>query len=92
VTRSGSKAIDGAPRCVLCDEPAGEGSKSFSLTPEAREYFTRAYPDPGLEAVLFRNVICARCQTLPPEERQNLAQRAIARKLKTYRDFIRGQI
>ena len=92
VTRSGSIAVDGETRCVLCDEPAGEGSKSFSLTPEAREWFTRAYPDADPEAVLFRNVICARCQTLPPEERQNLAQRAIARETKSYRDFIRGQI
>ena len=84
--------MDGEPRCVLCDEPAGEGSKSFSLTPEAREWFSRAHPDADPEAVLLRDVICARCQTLPPEERQTLAQRAIARELKFYRDFIQGQI
>ena len=92
VTGSGSNVTDREPRCVLCNEPAGEGSKSFSLTPEAREWFTRTYPDADPEAVLFRNVICAKCLTLPPEERQNRAQRAIARELKSYRDFIRGQI
>ncbi len=92
VTGAGNEAMDGEPHCVFCDEPAGEGRKSFSLTPEAREWFTRTYPNADPEAVLFRNVICARCQTLPPEERQNLAQRAIMRELKSYRDFIRDQI
>jgi hypothetical protein len=92
VPRSGSEAMDGEPRCVLCDEPAGEGSKSFSLTPEARKMFRRAYPDADPESVLSRNVICTRCQRLSPEERQNLAQRAVARELKSYKDFIRGLI
>ena len=92
VRRAGSESMDVEPRCVLCDEPAGEGSKPFSLTPEALELFARAYPNADTEAALFRNVICARCQSLPPEERQNLAQRAIARELKSYRDFIRGLI
>lgn len=73
VTESESEAMDGESRCVLCDEPAGEGSKSFSLTPEARERFGFAYPDADPEAVLSRNVICAKCQTLSQEERQKLA-------------------
>jgi hypothetical protein len=92
VTRSGSEAVEGETRCVLCDAPAGEGSQSFSLTPESREWFLRVYPDADPEAVLLRSAICAKCQTLPPLERQDLAQRAIARELRSYRDFIRGQI
>ena len=92
VTKSEREAMDGESRCALCDEPVGEGSKSFSLTPEASERFGLAYPDADPEAVLSRNVICARCQTLSQEERQKLAQRAIARELKSYRDFIRDQI
>ena len=81
VARSGSEAMDGEPRCVLCYEPAGEGSKSFGLTPEAREMFRSAYPYDDPESILSRNVICSRCQTLSPEERQNLLQMAIAREL-----------
>jgi hypothetical protein len=92
VTKSESEAIDGESRCVLCDEPAGEGSKSFSLTPEAREHFRFSYPDADPEAVLSQSLICAKCQTLSQEERQKLAKMAIARELKTYRDFIRDQI
>ena len=91
-TKSGSEDMGREPRCVLCNDPAGEGSKPFSLTPEAREHFMRAYPDADPEAVLVRNVICARCQTLSQEERRILAQRAIERELKSYRDFIRDQI
>jgi hypothetical protein len=91
-TKSESEAMDGELRCVLCDAPAGEGSKSFSLTPEARERFRIAYPDADPEAVLVRNVICARCQTLSQQERQKLVQRAIERELKCYRDFIRNQV
>jgi hypothetical protein len=91
-TESESEAMDGEPRCVLCNEPAGEGSKSFSLTTEAKERFWSAYPDADPEAVLSHNVICAKCQTLSQEDRQKLAQRAIARELKSYRDFVRDQI
>lgn len=91
-TESESEAMDGESRCLLCNEPAGEGSKSFSLTPEAKERFESAYPDADPEAVLSRNVICAKCQALSQEERQKLAQRAIARELKSYRDFVRDQI
>jgi len=91
-TKSGSEDMGGELRCLLCNEPAGEGSKPFSLTPEAREAFMRAYPGADPEAVLVRNVICARCQTLSQEERQKLVQRAIERELKSYRDFIRDQI
>jgi hypothetical protein len=90
--KSGTQDMGGEPRCVLCNEPAEVGSKSFDLTPEARERFMRAYPDADPEAVLVRNVICARCQTLSQEERQKMAQRAIERELKSYRDFIRDQI
>ena len=91
-TESESEGINGESRCVLCYEPAGEGSKSFSLTPEAKERFRSAYPDADLEDVLSRNVICAKCQALPQEERQKLAHRAIVRELKSYRDFVRDQI
>lgn len=92
VTKSESESMDGESRCVLCDEPAGEGSKSFSVTPEARERLGITYPDADSEAVLSQNVICAKCQTLSQEERQKLAQRAIVRELKSYRDFTRDQI
>ena len=92
LAKSESESIDVESRCVLCDEPAGEGNKSFSLSPEVRERFSLTYPDADPEAVLSRNVICARCRRLSQEERQKLAQRAIARELKSYRDFIRDQI
>ena len=84
--------MDGEPRCILCGAPAGEGSKRFNLTPEAKEQFSRAYPYADPETVLLRNVICAKCQMLPPEERRNLAQKAVARELKSCRNLIRGQI
>jgi len=82
--KSGSKATDEGPRCVLCNELAGEGNKSFSLTAEAQELFMRMYPDSDSESILLQNVICAKCQKLPQEERQRLAQRAIARELKSF--------
>lgn len=92
VTEPEDKAAGREARCVLCDEPAGEGSKSFTLTPEARQLLIREYSDEDPETVLLRYVICARCQTLPLEERQKLAQRAIAREMKSYHDLIRRQI
>jgi hypothetical protein len=85
VTGSGNEAADDEPRCILCGAPAGEGSKRFSLTPEAKEQFSRAHADADPETVLLRNVVCAKCQMLQPEERRNLAQKAIARELKSYR-------
>lgn len=91
-TKSGREAMDEELRCVLCDEPAGEGGKSFNLSSEARERFRRINPDLDPDAVLLWNVICTSCQTLPSEEREKLAQAAIARELKSWRDFIRGQI
>lgn len=84
VTRSASESIGKERHCVLCDKPAGEGSKSFTLTSEAREFFARAYPDADSEADLLRHVICARCLLLSSEERQKLAQKAITRALKSY--------
>lgn len=91
-TKSESEAADVESRCVLCDGPAGEGSRSFSLTPEASAHLRFASPDADPETVLSQNVICAKCQKLSQEERQKLAMSAIARELKSYRDFIREQI
>jgi hypothetical protein len=91
-TKSDSEATDVEPRCILCDGPAGEGSRSFSLTPEASAYLRVVYPDAEPETVLSQNVICAKCQTLSQKERQKMAMRAIAREIKSYRDFIRDQI
>lgn len=91
-TKSDIETTDLEPRCILCDGPAGEGSRSFSLTPEAIGYLKTAYPDGETETVLSQNVICAKCQTLSQEERQKLVMKAIARELKSYSDFIRDQI
>jgi hypothetical protein len=72
-------------RCVLCDAPAGEGSKKqFTLSPEAKERLTRMYPGADPEAVLLRNVICTKCLMLSSEERQSMAQKALVRELKFY--------
>lgn len=91
-TKSESKAADAESRCVLCDGPAGEGSRSFSITPEASALLKFGHPDADPETVLSKNVICAKCQALSQEERQKLAMEAIERELKSYRDFIRDQI
>ena len=91
-TRSESEAADVESRCVLCDGPAGEGSRSFSFTPEVSALLRFGYPDADPETVLSQNVICTKCQTLSQEKRQKLAMKAIARELKSYRDFIRDQI
>jgi hypothetical protein len=91
-TKSESKAADPESHCVLCDGPAGEGSRSFSITPEASALLKFGRPDADPETVLSKNVICAKCQALSQEERQKLAMKAIDRELKSYRDFIRDQI
>jgi hypothetical protein len=91
-TISNIESTDLKPRCILCDGPAGEGSKSFSLTPDAIGYLKTAYPYGETETVFSQNVICAKCQMLSQEERQKLAMRAMARELKSYSDFIRDQI
>jgi len=92
-TKSESTGVaDAEARCVLCDGPAGEGSKAFSITPEAKALLKFGYPDTDPETVLSKNVICAKCQALSQEERQKLAMKAIGRELKSYRDFIRDQI
>lgn len=91
-TKSDSEATDIEPRCILCGGPAGEGSRSFSLAPEASEYLKFSYPNAEPDTVLFQNVICAKCQTLSQEERQKLAMKAIARELNSYTDFVRDQI
>jgi len=91
-TKSDSKATDVESRCFLCDGPAGEGSRSFSLAPEASAYLKIAYPDAEAVTFLSQNVICAKCQTLSQEERQKLVMKALAREIKSYSDFIRDQI
>ena len=92
-TKSESTGVtDAEARCVLCDGPAGEGSKAFSITPEASALLKLRSPDADPETVLSKNVICAKCQALSQEERQKLAMKAIGRELKSYRDFIRDQI
>lgn len=91
-TKSKSKAANAESRCVLCDGPAGEGSKSFSITPEASVLLKFGHPDADPETVLSKNVICTKCQALSQEERQKLAMKALGRELKSYRDFVRDQI
>jgi len=81
VTGSGSDTSGKEPRCVLCDEPAEEGSESFILTPEAKELFSHAFPDADIQDFLSSYVLCERCKKLSPEERQNLVQRAFEREL-----------
>ena len=83
---------DAEARCVLCDGPAGEGSKEFSITPEASALLKLGSPDADLGTILSKNVICAKCQALSQEERQKLVLKAIDLELKSYRDFIRDQI
>lgn len=91
--KSGSPGVVAAEaRCVLCDGPAGEGSKAFSITLEASALLKLGYPNADPETVFSKNVICARCQALSQRERQKLATKAIDRELKSFCDFIRDQI
>jgi hypothetical protein len=53
VTRSGRKAMDGEPRCILCDEPAGEGSKSFASRPRRENGLRARTPMPILKEFFF---------------------------------------
>jgi hypothetical protein len=86
------QATASPPRCVLCDEAAGEGSKRFRLTPKAGEYFKQQYPDVDVEEALSRNVLCPKCQRLPRSDRQKMVRKAIARELKSYRGSLLEQV
>lgn len=81
VSGLGSDTPGKKSRCVLCDEPAEEGSKSFILTPEAKEVFNHSFPDADIENFLSTYVLCERCKKLPPKERQNMVQSAIEREV-----------
>lgn len=69
------------PRCVLCDQPAGEGSQTLTMTPAARAAFERRFPGVDPLPMLATNVACARCAALPNSERSRVARGAIFRQL-----------
>jgi len=71
-------------RCVLCDQPAGDDYRQFSLSPEAQALYEQRFPGADPTALLAKNVVCARCLTLQTSVRSALARHAIARELEAH--------
>jgi len=72
-------------RCVLCNQPAGDDYKTFSLTPEAEALYKQQFPGSDPKPRMSRNVLCARCHALPESARRALAQEAIKRELESFK-------
>jgi Family of unknown function (DUF5677) len=71
-------------RCVLCDQPAGDDYRVFSLSPEAQDLYERRFRGADPSSLLAKNVMCARCLALPKSARSALAREAITRELESY--------
>jgi len=69
------------PRCVLCDQPAGDDYRTFTLTPEARAAYQQRFRGSDPSPLLAKNVVCARCCSLSQDERRALASDAIVRNV-----------
>jgi hypothetical protein len=72
-------------RCVLCNQPAGNDYKVFSMTPEARALYEQQFPGGDPAPLMAKNVLCARCHALPMSARKALARDAVKRELESLR-------
>lgn len=79
------------PRCVLCDQPAGEDYKKFSMTPEAQAVLKRRFPNADPTSVLAESVLCTRCFALSTSDRSALARDAMTRELKSFAKDVRRE-
>jgi hypothetical protein len=78
---------------VLCDQPAGDDYRVFSMTPEAQAIDEQRFPRADPTSPLSESVVCARCFALPTSARSALAREAMTRELESYaRDLRRERL